>query len=174
MAADLDRKGVIPPEIIHGVADLGLLGCEHDFVVYVRALIEISKVWASLAAVISVDNSLVCYPISRFGDQDQKTRDPPMITERKQLGCYGFAEPLAGSDAGAIRTTGRRRRPFRAERAQALRDEWTAGTPCHHLRADRSFEGPRRPVGLHRRYLHARIFGGGDQRDARASRERSG
>ena len=105
VAADLDRKGVIPPEIVRGVADLGLLGCEHDFVAYVGALIEISKAWASLAAVISVHNSLVCYPISRFGNQDQKARYLPMITERKQLGCYGFAEPLAGSDAGAIRTT---------------------------------------------------------------------
>lgn len=102
---DLDRKGVIPPEIIRRVADQGLLGCEHDFVAYVAALAEISQVWASLAAVISVHNSLVCYPISRFGTDDQKAQFLSMITTRKQLGCYAFAEPLAGSDAGAIRTT---------------------------------------------------------------------
>jgi alkylation response protein AidB-like acyl-CoA dehydrogenase len=105
VAADLDRKGVIPPEIIRGVADLGLLGCEPDFIAYVSALIEISKEWASLAAVVSVHNSLVCYPISRFGSEAQKAQYLSMLTERKQLGCYAFAEPLAGSDAGAIRTT---------------------------------------------------------------------
>src|SRR5688500_1347722 len=105
VAPELDRLGVIPPEIITGVADLGLLGCENDFVAYVAALIEISKEWASLAAVVSVHNSLVCCPISRFGNADQKKTYLSMITERKQLGCYAFAEPLAGSDAGAIRTT---------------------------------------------------------------------
>ena len=105
IAADLDRKGVIPPEIIRSVADQGLLGCEHDFVAYVAALIEISKEWASLAAVVSVHNSLVCYPIARFGDEEQKKKYLSMLTDRKQLGCYAFAEPLAGSDAGAIRTT---------------------------------------------------------------------
>jgi alkylation response protein AidB-like acyl-CoA dehydrogenase len=105
VAVELDRKGVIPPEIISAVADLGLLGCESDFVAYVAALIEISKEWASLAAVISVHNSLVCCPISRFGTPEQKKTYLSMITERKQLGCYAFAEPLAGSDAGAIRTT---------------------------------------------------------------------
>jgi alkylation response protein AidB-like acyl-CoA dehydrogenase len=108
VAADLDRKGVIPSEIIREVADLGLLGCEHDFVAYVAALIEISKEWASLAAVISVHNSLVCYPIARFGDAGQKKNYMTMITDRKQLGCYAFAEPSAGSDAGAIRTTATR------------------------------------------------------------------
>ena len=105
VAAELDRKGVIPPEFIVRLAHLGLLGGEQDFVAYIGALIEISKVWASLAAVVSVHNSLVCHPISRFGDAEQKKTFLPMLTERKHLGCYAFAEPLAGSDAGAIRTT---------------------------------------------------------------------
>ena len=105
VTAELDRKGIIPPEIIRDVADLGLLGCELDFVAYVAGLIEISKEWASLAAVISVHNSLVCHPIARFGDAGQKQTYLSMLTDRKQLGCYAFAEPLAGSDAGAIRTT---------------------------------------------------------------------
>jgi butyryl-CoA dehydrogenase len=72
VAAALDRTGSIPPAVINGVAEVGLLGCEHDFVAYVAGLIEISKVWASLGAVIAVHNSLVCYPISRYGDAAQK------------------------------------------------------------------------------------------------------
>ena len=105
VAAAHDRQGSIPPHIINGAAALGLLGCEHDFVAYVAGLIEISKAWASLGAVVAVHNSLVCYPIARYGDAAQKKKYLPLLTDRKQLGCYAFAEPLAGSDAGAIRTT---------------------------------------------------------------------
>ena len=105
VAADLDRTGSIPPAIISGAADVGLLGCEHDFVAYVAGLIEISKEWASLGAVIAVHNSLVCYPIARYGNAVQKEQYLSRLTGQKQLGCYAFAEPSAGSDAGAIRTT---------------------------------------------------------------------
>jgi alkylation response protein AidB-like acyl-CoA dehydrogenase len=100
-----DRVGRIPPEIIAGAAEVGLLGCEHDFVGYVAGLIEIAKEWASLGAVIAVHNSLVCHPISRYGDASQKKRYLARLTDQQQLGCYAFAEPMAGSDAGAIRTT---------------------------------------------------------------------
>ena len=105
IASEFDRKGTIPPAIIDGAAGLGLLGCEHDFVAYVAGLIEISKQWASLGAIIAVHNSLVCYPISRYGDSVQKRQYLSLLTDQKQLGCYAFAEPSAGSDAGAIRTT---------------------------------------------------------------------
>ena len=105
VAVALDRTGRIPPAVIDGAAGVGLLGCEHDFVAYVAGLIEISKEWASLGAVVAVHNSLVCYPISRYGDAEQKRTYLSRLTEQKQLGCYAFAEPLAGSDAGAIRTT---------------------------------------------------------------------
>jgi butyryl-CoA dehydrogenase len=105
VAATLDRQGRIPPAIIEGAAGVGLLGCEHDFVAYVAGLIEISKQWASLGAVVAVHNSLVCHPISRYGDAAQRKKYLSLLTEQKQLGCYAFAEPSAGSDASAIRTT---------------------------------------------------------------------
>jgi butyryl-CoA dehydrogenase len=105
VASELDRRGTIPSAILAGVADLGLLGCERDFVAYVAGLIEISKAWASLGAVVAVHNSLVCYPVARFGDDSQKKTFLPLLTDGKQLGCYAFAEPQAGSDAGSIRTT---------------------------------------------------------------------
>ena len=105
VAAELDRKGRCPADILAGVADLGLLGGEPDFVAYVAGLVEISKAWASLGAVVAVHNSLVCHPISRFGSEAQKQQYLPLLTQQKQLGCYAFAEPYAGSDAGAIRTT---------------------------------------------------------------------
>jgi butyryl-CoA dehydrogenase len=105
VASALDRAGSIPPDIIAGAAEAGLLGFEQDVVGYVAALIEISKEWAALGAVIAVHNSLVCYPISRYGTDAQKKTYLSLLTEQKQLGCYAFAEPMAGSDAGAIRTT---------------------------------------------------------------------
>ena len=105
VAAELDRSGRCPADIVAGVAELGLLGREPDFVAYVAGLVEISKVWASLGAIIAVHNSLVCYPISRYGSDAQKKKYLPLLTEEKQLGCYAFAEPFAGSDAGAIATT---------------------------------------------------------------------
>src|SRR5687768_9197200 len=71
-ASDLDRKGRCPAEIIDGVAALGLLGSEDDFVAYVAGLVEISKAWASLGAIVAVHNSLVCHPISRYGTAAQK------------------------------------------------------------------------------------------------------
>ena len=105
VVADLDRKGSIPPHIVNGAAELGLLGSEHDFVAYVAGLIEISRQWASLGAVIAVHNSLVCYPMARYGTDEQKQKYLSRLTDKKQLGCYAFAEPSAGSDAGAIRST---------------------------------------------------------------------
>ena len=105
VASELDRAGRIPPAIISSAADAGLLDCGDDFVAYVAGLIEVSKVWASLGAVIAVHNSLVCYPISRYGDDAQKKSYLSRLTGNGELGCYAFAEPSAGSDAGAIRTT---------------------------------------------------------------------
>lgn len=105
VAAELDRKGHCPADIIAGVAELGLLGCEHDFVAYVAGLAEISNAWASLGAITAVHNSLVCYPISRYGTDAQKKKYLSLLTDQRQLGCYAFAEPSAGSDAGSIATT---------------------------------------------------------------------
>lgn len=83
--------------------DLG--GAGEDYISYVAAVEEISAAWASLGAIVSVHNSLVCAPILRFGDQAQKRKYLPRLTRDRQLGCYAFAEPAAGSDAGAIQTT---------------------------------------------------------------------
>jgi butyryl-CoA dehydrogenase len=114
VASDLDRKESCPPEIISALAEHGLLGAfvpeddggaGEDYISYVAALEDISGAWASLGAILSVHNSLVCAPILRFGDETQKRKYLPRLTKDRQLGCYAFAEPTAGSDAGAIQTT---------------------------------------------------------------------
>jgi alkylation response protein AidB-like acyl-CoA dehydrogenase len=113
-ASALDRTGSFPTDVIDALASLGLMGAfvpvEYggaggDYLGYIAALEEISKAWASLGAIISVQNSMVCYPILRFGDEAQKRMFLPQLTRDKQIGCYAFAEPSAGSDAGGIQTT---------------------------------------------------------------------
>jgi alkylation response protein AidB-like acyl-CoA dehydrogenase len=105
VASVLDRKGQYPGDVLDSLAGLGLLGCDRDFVSYVAGLVEISRVWASLGAILSVHNSLVCYPISRFGTEAQQNKYLKLLLNERQLGCYAFAEPSAGSDAGSIQTT---------------------------------------------------------------------
>jgi alkylation response protein AidB-like acyl-CoA dehydrogenase len=75
-----------------------------DRVAYVAALEEISKVWASLGVIMSVNNSLVCGPLVRFGTEAQKKRYLPRVASGEWLGCYALTEPSAGSDAGSIQT----------------------------------------------------------------------
>jgi alkylation response protein AidB-like acyl-CoA dehydrogenase len=113
-ASSLDRRGECPPEVLRRLRELGLTaafiptefgGAGEDYVSYIAALEEISSVWASLGAIVSVQNSLVCDPILRFGTDDQKRRFLPRLTRDGQMGCYAFAEPSAGSDAGGIVTT---------------------------------------------------------------------
>jgi butyryl-CoA dehydrogenase len=114
-AASRDRDGSYPADCVERLASLGLLGtfvpqeyggAAQDYVSYVAALEEISKAWGALGAILSIQNSLVCYPILRFGDEAQKRRFLPLLTTEKQIGCYAFAEPSAGSDAGGIQMTG--------------------------------------------------------------------
>jgi butyryl-CoA dehydrogenase len=114
VALDLDRRQLCPAELLSGLAGEGLFGVfvpkelggrGEDYLSYVAALEEVSRAWASLGAIIAVQNSLVCDPILRFGDDAQKRTYLPLLASGRQLGCYGFAEPAAGSDAGAIQTT---------------------------------------------------------------------
>jgi len=95
IASDLDRKAQYPADVIDSLAGLGLLGCDRDFVSYVAGLVEISRVWASLGAILSVHNSFVCYPIARFGNEAQKNKYLKLLVNERQLGCYAFAEPAA-------------------------------------------------------------------------------
>jgi butyryl-CoA dehydrogenase len=69
---------------------------------------EISKAWASLSVIMSVQNSLVCGPLLRFGSDRQKKQYLGALARGEKLGCYALTEPEAGSDAGSIRTRARR------------------------------------------------------------------
>jgi butyryl-CoA dehydrogenase len=113
-AAAIDREHRHPAALVAAMGELGLMGITVsepdggaglDHVTYVLAVEEIAVACASTAAVMSVNNSLVCDPIGRFGTPDQRARFLPHLARAAHLGCFALSEPEAGSDAAAQRTT---------------------------------------------------------------------
>lgn len=113
-AAELDRTHRHPHEIIQMMGELKLLGIAvpeeyggggMDYVSYVVALIEISKACASTGVIMSVNNSLYCFPVMAFGNHEQKMKYLYPCASGEHLGCYGLTEANAGSDPASMRTT---------------------------------------------------------------------
>jgi len=76
-----------------------------DTVSYVLAMEELSKVDASASVIVSVNNSLVCWGLEKFGTPEQKERYLPSLTSGAYVGAFCLSEPEAGSDATSQRTT---------------------------------------------------------------------
>ena len=113
-AAEIDRDHRHPAELVARLEELGLLGIavpeEHggagmDNVGYALAMEEISRACASTGVIMSVNNSLVCDPILRFGTSEQKRTWLEPLAAGTKLGCFALSEPEAGSDAAAQKTT---------------------------------------------------------------------
>ncbi|HZJ63991.1 MAG TPA: acyl-CoA dehydrogenase [Kofleriaceae bacterium] len=113
-AAAIDREHRHPTELVQRMGELGLLGMAVpeqyggaglDTVAYVLAMEEISRACASTGVIMSVNNSLVCDPIQRFGTEAQKQQWLVPLASGKMLGCFALSEPEAGSDAAAQKTT---------------------------------------------------------------------
>jgi butyryl-CoA dehydrogenase len=116
-AAEIDRQHRYPREIVARLAELGLMGVAvpeewggagMDTVSYALALEEISRACASTGTIMSVNNSLVCDPLLRYGSDAQKTAWLAPLASGQKLGCFALSEPDAGSDAGGLKTTARR------------------------------------------------------------------
>ena len=117
VASRMDHDGIYPAELVKELGQLGLMGvfapqeyggAGMEFVSYVIALEEISKVWASVGTIMSVNNSLVCGPLMRYGREGQVKRYLPLIASGEWTGCYALTEPMSGSDAGSIQTQAKR------------------------------------------------------------------
>src|SRR3954470_14910625 len=113
-AAEIDREHRHPTELVQRMAELGFLGIAvpeqyggsgFDHISYVLAMEEISRACASTGVIMSVNNSLVCDPIYRFGTEEQKREWLTPLAAGKLLGCFALSEPEAGSDAAAQKTT---------------------------------------------------------------------
>jgi len=113
-AAELDENSRFPEELIRQMAELGFMGIAvpeeyggagMDNVCYAIAMEEISRACASTGVIMSVNNSLACDPILKFGSEEIKQEYLVPMASGKKLGCFGLTEPGAGSDAGSQKTT---------------------------------------------------------------------
>lgn len=109
-----DTHSIYPTEHVKALAELGFMGMlvdpkydggGMDTVSYVLAMEEISKVDSSVSVIMSVNNSLVCYGIEKFGSEEQKEKFLKPMARGEKIGAFLLSEPEAGSDATSQRTT---------------------------------------------------------------------
>ena len=110
LAKELDETGHFPGELFRKAAELGLTGVAFpeseggagfDHVAYTIVIEEISRCCASTGVILSVQNSLYCDPLHRFGTDEQKERLLLPFARGEKIGCYALTEPQAGSNAAA-------------------------------------------------------------------------
>lgn len=109
-----DREMKYPREQVRKMAELGFLGMMTDpayggggmdTLAYVLAMEEISKVDASCSVIMSVNNSLVCWGLEYYGNEEQKQKYLTKLATGEWIGAFCLSEPEAGSDATSQRTT---------------------------------------------------------------------
>ena len=114
IAAKLDETHEFPAENTKKMAELGLLGmfvpeqwggAGMSYLAYVVAIEELSRVCASHGVIASVNNSLVCFPLMAYGNDEQKKRFLTPLAKGELLGAYCLTEPNAGSNAANQQTT---------------------------------------------------------------------
>ncbi|MCS6886686.1 acyl-CoA dehydrogenase [Chloroflexus sp.] len=112
--AERDEHAIWPADLVRKMGELGLMGVAvseeyggagMDYVSYAIVIEELSRVDASLGVIASVNNSLVCYGIEKFGTEEQKRELLTPLASGRMLGAFSLSEPGAGSDAAAQRTT---------------------------------------------------------------------
>ncbi len=113
VAAEFDESGEFPHKTIKKMGEMGFMGIEMpeeyggagmDTLAYVLALEEICKADASHGVIMSVNNSLYCHGILKFGTEEQKKKFITPIASGKSIGAYSLTEPQSGSDAGTMKS----------------------------------------------------------------------
>jgi acyl-CoA dehydrogenase len=107
------EEGEFPREILKKMGELGLMGIpvpeeyggsEMDFISYIIAIHEISKISATVGVILSVHTSVGTNPILYFGTEEQKKKYVPKLAAGEYLGAFCLTEPSAGSDAASLKT----------------------------------------------------------------------
>lgn len=107
-AVERDKNAEFPADIVKKLGELGFLGmmvspeyggAGMDTICYVLAMIEISKVDASVGVIMSVNNSLVCWGLEQYGSDFIKQKYLIPLAKGEKLGAFALSEPEAGSDA---------------------------------------------------------------------------
>ena len=113
VAAEFDRSGEFPLENIRLLGENGLMGIEvpHEYggagldaIGYTLAMIEIAAADCAHSTIMSVNNTLYCNGILKYGSEEQKHRFVTPIASGEAIGAYALTEPQSGSDAASMRT----------------------------------------------------------------------
>ncbi|MFN2194682.1 MAG: acyl-CoA dehydrogenase [Anaerolineales bacterium] len=113
IAAEFDESGEFPYDTIKKMGAMGFMGIEvpeeyggagMDTLSYVLALEEICKADASHGTIMSVNNSLYCYGLLRYGTEEQKQKFLAPVASGEKIAAYSLTEPMSGSDAGTMRS----------------------------------------------------------------------
>ena len=113
LAKEIDETGHFPRATLRKAAELGLTGITvnegyggagMDHICYSLVIEEIARVCASTSVILSVQNSLYCATIERFGTEEQKQKFLVPFARGEKIGCYALTEPQAGSNAAALTT----------------------------------------------------------------------
>lgn len=114
LAGIIDEEERFPWETVKKMAAMNLLaltvpkeygGASADSLSYILAVEELSKVCASTGGIIAALNSLFCYPVQKYGTEEQKHRFLTPLTDGSKIGAFALTEPEAGSDAVHLETT---------------------------------------------------------------------
>jgi alkylation response protein AidB-like acyl-CoA dehydrogenase len=114
LAAELDREGRFPYDLVGELGELGLMGIPipeeyggagSDTLAYALAVEELARVDSSVAITVAAHTSLGTMPILLYGSDEQRREWLPQLASGERLAAFGLTEPDAGSDAGATRTT---------------------------------------------------------------------
>ncbi|MCB0326074.1 MAG: acyl-CoA dehydrogenase [Bdellovibrionales bacterium] len=117
IARQIDLSGTFPQEAVKKLGELGFMGIsipesyggsELDPVAYVVIMEEISRVCASTAVTMSVNNSLACEVLKNFGTEEQKQKFLISMAKGETLGAYCLTEPMSGSDAATMKTSAKK------------------------------------------------------------------
>ncbi len=116
IADRLDREHTHSPEALRKLAEMGVMGVAvpveyggggMDYVSYAMIVSEISRGCAGTGTIVAAHNSLYCFPVLKFGTEEQKRKFLVPTASGESVGCYALTEANAGSDPAAIRTTAR-------------------------------------------------------------------
>ena len=111
--AERERREEFPREILRELGRMGILGMmvpeEYggsgaDALSYILVIEELSRVCASIAVIVSVTNSVFCFPVWKYGSEDQKSTILAEVASGRELGAYALTEPQSGSDAANQKT----------------------------------------------------------------------
>lgn len=111
---EMDETASYPYDTVAKLGKLGIMGMPFpeeyggagsDYLTYIMAIEELSKVCASHGVIVQTHNALCCWPIFTYGTEGQKKKYLPKLLSGEHLGAFGLTEPNAGTDAAMQQTT---------------------------------------------------------------------